>query len=113
MLARGLPVPVVGGSAAMLRASGLFIWSVLTAVLALPPAAVRAADLRPNILLILADDLGVEGLGCYGGLDYRTPHLDRLAATGVRFTHAYARPEVNGVCLLLVSKRTRGLRELG
>ena len=52
-----------------------------------------AADPRPpNILLILADDLGTEGLGCYGGLDYRTPHLDKLAADGARFTHAYAQP---------------------
>jgi arylsulfatase A len=60
------------------------------------PSLIRGADApiteRPNILLILADDLGVEGLGCYGGLDYRTPHLDRLAATGARFTHAYAQP---------------------
>lgn len=47
---------------------------------------------RPNILLILADDLGTEGLGCYGGLDYRTPNLDQLAAQGVRFTHAFAQP---------------------
>lgn len=54
--------------------------------------AAQPADGRPNILLILADDLGTEALGCYGGLDYRTPHLDRLAATGVRFTHAYAQP---------------------
>ncbi len=52
----------------------------------------RAADRPPNILFILADDLGKEGLGCYGGLDYRTPNLDRLAATGVKFTQAYAQP---------------------
>ncbi len=47
---------------------------------------------RPNILLILADDLGVEGLGCYGGVSYKTPNLDKLAAGGLRFTHAYAQP---------------------
>ena len=46
----------------------------------------------PNIVLILADDLGVEGLNCYGGTSYRTPRLDRLAAEGMRFTHAYAQP---------------------
>lgn len=50
------------------------------------------ADERPNIILIMADDLGVEGLGCYGGTSYRTPNLDRLAAEGLRFTHAYAQP---------------------
>ena len=46
----------------------------------------------PNIVLIMADDLGIEGVGCYGGLSYQTPHLDRLAATGLRFSHAYAQP---------------------
>lgn len=45
---------------------------------------------RPNILLILADDLGYGDLSSYGRPDYRTPHLDRLAREGVRFTHAYA-----------------------
>ncbi len=47
---------------------------------------------RPNVILIMADDIGVEGIGCYGGTSYRTPALDRLAAQGVRFTHAYAQP---------------------
>lgn len=40
----------------------------------------------------MADDVGIEGLGCYGGASYRTPHLDQLAADGVRFTHAYSQP---------------------
>ncbi len=47
---------------------------------------------RPNILLIMADDIGIEGLGCYGGVSYSTPHLDKLAAGGIRFTHAYSQP---------------------
>ncbi len=47
---------------------------------------------RFNIVLIMADDIGIEGLGCYGGTDYATPNLDRLAKNGVRFTHAYAQP---------------------
>lgn len=47
---------------------------------------------RPNILLVLADDLGYECLGCNGGTSYRTPHLDRMAAGGVRFTNCYAQP---------------------
>lgn len=46
----------------------------------------------PNIILILADDLGYECLGCYGGKSYHTPRLDALAATGVRFQRAYALP---------------------
>jgi arylsulfatase A len=40
----------------------------------------------------MADDVGIEGLGCYGGTDYETPRLDELAATGLRFTHAYSQP---------------------
>ena len=47
---------------------------------------------KPNIILIMADDVGIEGLGCYGGASYKTPHLDKMAAGGVRFTHAYSQP---------------------
>lgn len=47
---------------------------------------------KPDIILIMADDVGIEGLGCYGGVSYRTPNLDRMAANGVRFTHAYSQP---------------------
>ncbi len=47
---------------------------------------------RPNILLIMADDVGIEGLGCYGGVSYKTPNLDQMAATGLRFTRAYSQP---------------------
>jgi arylsulfatase A-like enzyme len=43
----------------------------------------------PNILLIHADDLGINDLGCYGRKDHTTPHLDRLAKEGLRFTSAY------------------------
>jgi arylsulfatase A len=45
---------------------------------------------RPNILLILADDLGIETLGCYGGTSYATPNLDQLAMDGLRFDHCYS-----------------------
>jgi len=47
---------------------------------------------RPNLVVILADDLGYECIGADGGTSYKTPVLDRLAATGVRFEHCYAQP---------------------
>lgn len=50
------------------------------------------AQIRPNIVLILADDLGYETIGANGGTSYRTPNLDRLAATGARFEHCYVQP---------------------
>jgi arylsulfatase A-like enzyme len=49
-----------------------------------------SAATRPNILFILADDLGWGDLSCYGRPDYRTPNLDRLAHQGMRFTNAYS-----------------------
>jgi arylsulfatase A len=45
---------------------------------------------RPNIVFIMADDLGISDLGCYGSDYYRTPHLDGLAAQGMQFSRAYA-----------------------
>ena len=62
----------------------------LTAVvigLTLSASPTLAAE-RPNIVLIMADDLGYSDLGCYGG-EIQTPNLDRLAAGGVKFSHFY------------------------
>ncbi|MFP6898724.1 MAG: sulfatase-like hydrolase/transferase [Roseibacillus sp.] len=44
----------------------------------------------PNIIFILADDLGWRDCGCYGSTFYETPNIDRLAKRGMRFTEAYA-----------------------
>src|SRR5437016_10025189 len=56
---------------------------------AFPAGQARAeAPPKPNILIILADDLGYSDLGCYGG-EIRTPNLDKLAADGLRFTQFY------------------------
>ena len=55
-----------------------------------PAAAPSAA--RPNIILILADDLGWADLGCYGNTFNETPNIDRLARQGLRFTQFYAGP---------------------
>lgn len=67
-------------------------WSVFTWIALLGVGSVSAEMERPNVLLIMADDLGIEALGCYGGTDYATPRLDQLARNGLRFTHAYAQP---------------------
>lgn len=47
---------------------------------------------KPNIIFILADDLGIDGLSCYGGDHFKTPEIDKLAENGVRFTNAYTVP---------------------
>jgi len=57
---------------------------------ALAGPAVAAAGRKPNIIFILADDLGYGDLGCFGQKRLKTPNLDRLAAEGVRFTQHYA-----------------------
>jgi arylsulfatase A-like enzyme len=59
----------------------------------LAPAA-RGAASRPNILFILADDLGYADLSCYGRRDIATPRIDRLAREGLRFTQAYSNSPV-------------------
>ena len=72
--------------------------NVLTAVLTLVTAMsgadgpVRRAQGTPNIVLIMADDLGAENLACYGNTVYSTPNLDRMAAEGAQFENAFATP---------------------
>lgn len=63
----------------------------LLVLFGLTPLVAQTTD-RPNIVLILADDLGYETVGCYGGTSYETPNIDRLASEGIRFDHAYAMP---------------------
>jgi len=52
--------------------------------------AISAHAAKPNIVFLLADDLGGSDLHCYGHPYARTPHIDRLAADGTRFTQYYA-----------------------
>ena len=61
-------------------------------LVALACATLAGETQRPNIVFVLADDLGRECLPCYGGASYQTPHLDRLAAEGMRFETCYATP---------------------
>jgi len=62
---------------------------IIILLLTFPALGVSAVE-RPNILIILTDDQGTIDANCYGSTDLRTPNIDRLAATGVRFTQAYA-----------------------
>ena len=68
--------------------------TILCAALLVALSAVVAAaqSQRPNIVLILADDLGYETIACNGGESYRTPAIDQMAAAGMRFENAYAHP---------------------
>jgi hypothetical protein len=66
------------GAAALLSRFGDTAW-----------AGVQAKS-RPNVVFILADDLGWGQVGCYGNSFYETPNIDRLAREGVRFTDAYS-----------------------
>jgi arylsulfatase A len=68
----------------LLYAAFVPLFSPATARVQAPPPP------RPNIVFILADDLGINDLACYGRKDHCTPNLDRLASQGMRFTNAYA-----------------------
>lgn len=73
------------------------------------PGPARAAGAprpqRPNFLLIMADDVGREALGCYGGTSYKTAHLDALAAGGLRFRHCYSMPVCHPSRLAIMTGR--------
>src|SRR5687768_4731628 len=64
------------------------------ALAAARPGLAQQAGRKPNVLYIMADDLGYADLSCYGRRDYRTPVLDALASEGMMFTHAYANSAV-------------------
>ena len=86
--ARLLPPRSTRQSVAMRSPKTLFTFIALLRVV-LPAQLDAAAEPSPNIVFILADDLGINDLHCYGRQDHHTPHLDRLAAQGMRFTSAY------------------------
>ena len=69
---------------------------VLLVALSSGLSSMHAAEKKPNIILIVADDLGYRNLGCYGQKHIQTPALDQLAAAGLKFTRFYAG---NSLCL--------------
>ena len=60
---------------------------------------------KPNIIVILADDVGYEALGCYGGESYSTPHLDVLAKSGLQGMHCYSMPVCHPTRVALLTGR--------
>jgi arylsulfatase A-like enzyme len=70
----------------------LFLGLFLGALLVLAPA--KAQETPPNFVILFADDLGINDLGCFGRKDQNTPNLDKMAAEGARFTQAYAAASV-------------------
>ena len=69
-----------------LRTAGLGLLAVAAA------GCAPKQETRPNIILVLADDMGAECLGCYGGTSYNTPHLDALAERAIRYENMHATP---------------------
>jgi arylsulfatase A len=72
-------------------------FTLLIMLLLVSLAALHAADglkpaRKPNIILVLSDDVGLSRISCYGGAPFKTPHLDRLAAAGLRFERCYSMP---------------------
>ena len=86
---------------------------LLVAALCASSAPANAANAKPNILFILADDLGIDGVSCYGADSHRTPNIDKLAASGTRFETCYAAPLCGpSRCLLMTGRyafRTGGI----
>ena len=66
------------------------VYLALACALAFLGSACKEEKAPPNIIFILADDLGTPQIGCYGTSFYETPHIDNLAKEGMRFTNAYA-----------------------
>ena len=60
---------------------------------------------KPNIIFILADDLGIGNVGCYGADNFKTPNIDKLAQSGTRFEHCYAAPLCGPSRALLLTGR--------
>src|SRR2546421_11550243 len=73
-----------------------------------------AQSTMPNIVFILADDLGYADVGCYGQRDYTTPNIDRLATEGLKFTQAYSNsPDCSATRTALITGRYQARLPLG
>ncbi|MDA9963160.1 sulfatase-like hydrolase/transferase [Opitutales bacterium] len=82
------------------RAYGLCIGLLL-----LGSTLFSAGTSKPNVLLILADDVGCEPIGCYGGESFATPNIDALARNGMKFEHCYSMPVCHPSRIALMTGR--------
>ena len=91
----------------------LTIPALVTVLCCLSNSACAADAAKPNIIFILADDFGLDGVSCYGSDKHRTPNIDKLAASGTRFETCYASPLCGPTrCLLMTGRyafRTGGI----
>jgi arylsulfatase A-like enzyme len=67
-----------------------YVFTALSMALVSAAAGAQPPEVRPNVVVILVDDLGWKDLACQGSGIHETPHIDRLAASGMRFTNAYS-----------------------
>lgn len=94
---RTLPRHALSGIAALATSA---LAALVSQLIGMQPLYAKSSD-RPNIVLIMADDLGYGHLGCYGQTKIRTPCIDRMAREGTRFTQVYA-----GHCVCAPSRST-------
>jgi len=78
----------------MNKLMALVMWIVVVGIQLAPcvGGSEQTTAHKPNVILIMADDVSWEAFGCYGAEDYRTPNIDALATSGVRFSHCYSTP---------------------
>ena len=81
------------------------IHSLFWAALLAGAATLASGADRPNIVFILADDVGDQAIGCYGGTSYATPRIDALADGGLRFRHCYSMPVCHPTRIALMTGR--------
>jgi arylsulfatase A len=79
--------------------------AIAAALLLTPLAVLHGAETKPNIIFILADDLGIGGVSSYGADHFKTPNIDKLAASGIRFEHCYSSPLCGPSRALLMTGR--------
>ncbi len=104
----------------MIRCQSLVIWNTWSLLLMLTgifiscsgPKEAHQDILRPNILLLVADDLGYADLGCYGG-DIETPNIDNLAARGIRFSRFHTSPLCAPTRAMLLSGNDNHIAGMG